>query len=382
MFGVLAVAVAAATFIGTAGPADAALPNSDWTLVTPANDYLPVSGPESCVHGTQFCMVMTGDLADVTNGQYDDADLVTTNAGKTWTPYNNLQPALTGASQLSCASVKVCWALYGADLAETTDGGVTWVNKTPAAWAGKQNAYLLSSLDCISTATCWVSGTYPKPGNVNDPYLATVTNGRLMVFSNLPSLGHGGTYGLTGVSCVSALSCVAVGIGGTTTAEPVVLTTYNGGLTWRLSVPSGILPLYSVSCVPATGDGLASAPALTCYAGGGTASLASPSTDSATVAVTHDGGLSWNTVENAPNVGWHVGSISCASASNCWATASGFTSTSLLGTADGGASWSTVTSDYQVGEYSSEVSCPSLTTCVATTAARIAVTADDGGLAG
>ena len=56
------------------------------------NDYLPVSGPESCVPGTQFCVAITGDTADVHNDQYGLADLVSTDAGQTWTTYNGLFP--------------------------------------------------------------------------------------------------------------------------------------------------------------------------------------------------------------------------------------------------------------------------------------------------
>ena len=93
ILGALAAGVAAATVLGTAMPAHAAvLPSNDWTEYQPANDYLPVSGPESCVPGTQFCVAITGDTADVHNDQYGLADLVSTDAGQTWTTYNGLFP--------------------------------------------------------------------------------------------------------------------------------------------------------------------------------------------------------------------------------------------------------------------------------------------------
>src|SRR5438876_9895992 len=63
---------------------------------------------------------------------------------------------------LSCATNKVCWvtgmtwATGGPAVAETTDGGKTWTDKTPADWANAP--WWAFAIDCPTATTCWMVG--------------------------------------------------------------------------------------------------------------------------------------------------------------------------------------------------------------------------------
>ena len=94
---------------------------------------------------------------------------------------------------------------------------------------------------------------------VQDPAVAKTTDGGATwaVSGNLPtfvSSDPNGTYTLGGISCVSAVSCVAVGGLNESDGTATVITTADGGATWSRSADqtlSRIEQLFSVSCQPA-----------------------------------------------------------------------------------------------------------------------------------
>jgi hypothetical protein len=146
--GALAAGASIAVTIGLATPAHAALSGSDWTMAKLAPRYAKSlvedpggHEPVSCVPGTKFCVAIVPDVKNVVNGgSIGQAALVTRNAGRTWTGHATL-PSTFLVDALSCATNKVCWvtgttwATGGPAVAETTDGGKTWTDKTPADWA-------------------------------------------------------------------------------------------------------------------------------------------------------------------------------------------------------------------------------------------------------
>src|SRR5260370_38989372 len=71
--GALVAAVAAATVLGTAGPASASLSSSDWTKVALPSGYFidrqTAVAADSCVWHTPFCMVMARNSAAVRNSR-------------------------------------------------------------------------------------------------------------------------------------------------------------------------------------------------------------------------------------------------------------------------------------------------------------------------
>jgi hypothetical protein len=279
---------------------------------------------------------------------------------------------------LSCATTKVCWvtgttwATGGPAVAETTDGGTTWTDKTPAGWASAP--WWALAIDCPTATTCWMVG---PTGFAQDPSAEKTTDGGATwtLFSNLPTVPSTpiGSYELNGISCVSADSCVATGglNGGFGPARAI--STTDGGATWSLSAGAALTPvqqLDGVSCLPDTGG------TTTCYAAGTTPAPAGTNVSSSVVLVSHDDGATWAQVESLADNGW-FNTISCASTQNCWAGGAG-TTDALAGTSDGGSSWSVVTSDTSnEGGY---VSCLSISRCVAVTDNGIWFTSDDGGL--
>jgi photosystem II stability/assembly factor-like uncharacterized protein len=378
VLGILTAAAFAAA-VGSAAPAQAALSGNDWTEQTlPANYSIgggaPLS-PVSCVPGTRFCVVIADDSANIVNGFFiGQAALVTTDAGQTWTGYATL-PSTFQVTAVSCASASICWAsgITWQDspaVAESTDGGQTWTDKTPTAWAAA--TWWPKAIDCVSATTCWLAGVN-NAGNLENPAVIETTDGgaNWTTLSNLPTfVSHdpNGTYELDGISCLSAVSCVAVGGLNDGSGTATVISTTDGGATWTRSddpTLSRIEELFSVSCLPAAHA------RTTCFAAGTAQQAAGP-----VAVLSRDGGVTWGDRQQFDNTGW-LNSISCATTENCWAAGSG-TTVSLVGTADAGKSWASVTSD--TSNQDGSVSCLSVNVCVATTDNGLWVTSDDGGL--
>ena len=383
----LAVAMAAVTVLGTAGPASASLSSSDWTQIPLPSGYFisrqTAVAADSCVRGTQFCMVMASNSADVRNGNPNliaDGVLVTTDGGQTWTGYNTLPAAFYRGLSLSCWSASVC-GVAGQDIfgepqvAFTTDGGQTWTDPTPASWANVN--WIATSMDCVSATTCWLTGLNGPFGNLVEPILFKTPDlgATWQDHSNLPdsnSTNPKVAYALQDISCVSAASCVAVGGPNQVGGRGTVVETSDGGRTWTRFGSAKLDNFQSVSCVP--GSALP-----TCFVTGSVYDTQTGADDSV-IAASRTGGVSWSVKQNFGNQGQPFYSMTCTDADHCWAGGNGGTQ-ALDGTADGGASWSLVTSSDD-GIDLGDVACLSVTVCIATTDNGLWLTTDDGGLAG
>jgi len=386
VLGALAVAAAAVTVLGTAGPASASLSSSNWTEVPLPSGYSidreTAVAADSCVWHTQFCMAMASNSADIRNGNPNaiaDGVLVTTDGGQTWTGYNTLPAAFFRGLSVSCWSATICGVagqdVYGEpQVAFTTDGGQTWTDPTPASWANVD--WIATSIDCVSASTCWLTGLDGPFGNLVDPILLKTSNlgASWRTYGNLPdshSTNPAVAYALQDISCVSAASCVAVGgpnqVGGTGT----VLETSNGGQTWTRFPSAKLDNFQSVSCV----RGIA---VPTCFATGTVYDAASGADDGVT-AVSRTGGRSWSVDQELGDEGPFY-SITCTDASHCWAGGTGGT-VAFEGTADGGQTWSMVTASEGDTDETS-ISCLSVSVCVATADDGLWVTTNDGGLTG
>lgn len=384
------VAVLAPVFL-IPGSAQAALSGTNWAAAkVPASfDFTDApSSPVSCVPGTGFCVVVTLDDA-ITNPNFTigQADLVTTNSGKHWKGFTDLPTAAMDVLSISCPTTTVCWAAGASNgsnspqVAKSSDGGQTWKLATPAGWASGAVGWW-NAIDCVSKSVCWVAGVGAGP--TTTPAAAVTTDGgkTWRTMSNLPPVPvdpAGNTYGLTAVSCVSAISCVAVGGPNDGTGSPAIISTTDGGATWSISADPSLAvldSLNSVDCLPAPAASSASAASPVCYAGGTT--LLGPGQPGGAAEIkSDDGGATWGGGTQTFDVTGWVSSISCASARHCWA-AGGGTTVALIGTSDGFQTWSAVTSDTsnEIGN----VSCPTASFCVATTDDALWVTGNDGGL--
>jgi hypothetical protein len=380
----LIIGVAAATVLSLTGTAHASVSSSDWTAVPLSSSYFADLGdpsPVSCVQGTDFCAVITTDSNNLDGSVIGNTALVTRNGGRTWSGYP--MPALFSQVQsISCVSASICWAAgQGAEalpgLAETTDGGRTWMNMTPATWSSAQR--WPNAIDCLSATTCWIAGQN-NVGSIGDPWLAKTSDGGATwsTFTELPgsdATSLSTAYQLYGLSCTSATTCIAVGGSNRAPSEASVLATRNGGRSWTRTELPGADTLFGISCVQgAAGGWFFSPPAATCVAVGNAGSAGAES-----VVITSDnGGSTWSAAQDFDNGGWFA-SAACLTAKDCWIGGAG-TTQALIGTVNGGSSWTSVSADTTNEEV--YVSCLSRSVCVATIGNGLYVTDDDGGLAG
>jgi hypothetical protein len=222
----------------------------------------------------------------------------------------------------------------------------------------------LQAVDCTSSTFCVAVGMY-RDGDYYQA-LAETFDGTAWAVVASPNVVGSEANELTGVSCSSDSSCVAVGYyGASDETDHAFAETFNG-TTWSLATvpePSGAADsyLYGVSST-----------------GGGTYMAVGYSYDSTTgqaLAETFDG-TTWSiatSADAASSLGDELNAVSCTSASACFAVGNYFST--ALGTTDtlaetwDGADWTIATSANNAstseGNVLNAVSCTSATSCVA-----------------
>ena len=181
--------------------------------------------------------------------------------GKTWTPTAPATPKGSSGGQLlgvSCAAAKSCVAVGGdftnsggAALAESWNGSKWTVSRPPEPKGSVVGD--LNKVSCTSTLHCIAVGSWGT--NTAGSALADVWNGATWARLSVPAPAVGKEDAdLTGVSCPSAKSCVAVGTGTTGLKGGLVsFAEFWNGTTWatgKISWPKGVSNafLYGVSC--------------------------------------------------------------------------------------------------------------------------------------
>ena len=158
-------------------------------------------------------------------GTYDNASgtglpLAETWNGHTWTVQPTPVPAGSTGSYLvglGCASTAFCTAVgyyyTGAGtsqaLAEQWNGRSWVISPTPSLPGSKQS--LLSGVSCPTTSTCVAVGTVFPTSGPNGPY-AEIWNGRGWTVEATPLPAGSGGANLAAVACSSATTCTAVGV--------------------------------------------------------------------------------------------------------------------------------------------------------------------------
>jgi hypothetical protein len=169
---------------------------------------------------------------------------------------------IAAGSRVSCGSAKACLAVgtninstsgISAPIAEAWNG-TKWKSVAVHAPKGPSGASL-TGVSCKSVASCLAVGEYST--SAGDRPFALTWNGTALKPTAAPPVPAGDTIvSLSGVSCVTTRSCVAVGtsIGGTGGIR-VLVETWNGAKWTDHVVPvssSVFLDFNSVSCVSAT----------------------------------------------------------------------------------------------------------------------------------
>lgn len=298
--------------------------------------------------------------------------LKTADGGSTWSDIT--QVAMGGAadsfSGVSCPSTSVCYVVGapnpngngpGGLVAKTIDGGATWTSTTLAA--------PLNTVSCPTTTVCfagvglggqifattngtnWSAQSTPTTDGIFGISCTSTTNCMAVTYHGNGSFILATTNGtswstilttsntLFGITCSSSTTCYAVG---NDTTSNAIQTTTDGGGHWTESNPAnpGGGTIYSVSCTSLT----------TCYAVGGGGGIWG-TTD----------GVTW-TPQPSPNGYWY--SVSCAAGTaSCVVVA--YTPGRIARTVNAGAAWFLVAPSGGSDSFRS-VSCPSATVCFAT----------------
>jgi hypothetical protein len=317
----------------------------------------------SCGSST-FCMAVGGGIGP-RGGQGVGVVFVTTDGGFTWVPRS--PPAgMGGLEGVACVGSDDC-VVNGSDPAAvnslsalTSDGGYSWTTRSVAVGIGGLQAVSCpASLECVAVGTA-ASTTYA---------LRTKDGGRSWSAQSMAAA----VVSLSAVSCGSSLDCVAVGfqpVPGqqfSDAFEGAVVATSDGGLSWRLvSLPSGVASLSAVSC----------ATAARCVALGDAPPAASTSgivptgTYQAIALATRNGGTTWSSPVAIPVIS-AVQGVSCSTTSSCVAVGQQFP-TNPPGpaipvaevTRDGGKVWDGHPLPGR-GEEPTGISCASSSLCVA-----------------
>lgn len=217
--------------------------------------------------------------------------------GGAWKPIATPAASLQSLSSISCLSMSDCEA--------TGENGVVHWNGTSWGPVTVFDNDALSSVTCLSDTNCWAVGFQVKPNQITFHNAVLHGSGSKWTQEKVPQPS---SYGqLSGVTCVSASDCWAVGNevpkGSNTSVNEVL---HWNGSTWSLSsAPAGSQPnneLWAVSC-PASSD---------CWAVGD---------NNATTEALHWNGTAWSiaSVPDPHGSGYLLG-VSCQSKTACFAT--------------------------------------------------------------
>ena len=352
----------------TAVPRPSAL---SWRLVSAVNpstwQQLPSTGFQSGLDLTcpteTTCYVEDSPPSVGRPGQIE----VTHDGGSTWQQASLPGNVTLPTTGLDCVSADVCISVATdssgtEEFVTTDDGGGTW-SSFPAP-TDLPSAFSISSVSCTTLTACvavgWSGGAAGPAGRA----LVTTDSGARWSESELPA----GFVPLH-VACFVGGRCIATGSGGPESTAGDALYSADGGSTWvGAAVPSDVGTLGSVTCsdgsdcvatvaggggptasdlvattdsgttwtqVPAVGLptsvvlGLSCPTSAYCWLSGALISLRALETEPVAVgnaqvkgllAMTHDGGQSWQTVVVPPSL--HVGpvpAISCPDATTCFA---------------------------------------------------------------
>ncbi len=227
--------------------------------------------------------------------------------GKTWSQLTPVKPAGARSSlfdAISCSGPVNCVAVGRAvtgpvHRADSAGLAESWNGASWAMLPSPTGLTTLTGVSCPTSTTCVAVGAGPNGTSI----ASSVWNGSSWTALTIPSpvIGPAGIPTLAGVSCSSATNCIAVG----TDTGPIA-EQWTGGSSWQqLSVPVPV-PTYNfagVSCPTSTA----------CVAVGGVGDTASLSTYSAFAATWN--GSSWRVLRTGPvDV---LAGVSCSGVSHC-----------------------------------------------------------------
>jgi photosystem II stability/assembly factor-like uncharacterized protein len=287
------------------------------TTVAPTTTTAPYTGPKITSISSVSCADAIHCWAGAGVGTSGDesAILASANGGATWN-VQEVIPGVDGIGLFACPSSTDCMSAGDRVVSQepplllsTTDGGATW-SRQPVS----SGVVSIDAMSCRNDSDCWLVAEKPQGF---DLVMATTDWGGSWTVQDRSSIevSMGVSFGL---SCPSTADCVVVGAG--------ALTTTNGGSTWQKHVfPVGAsLPgeLNVVAC-----------PSVSFCMAEEDVTSAVPANASTGIATSHDGGVSWKTVETVNEAVFRT--LSCPTTTVCLAVAGSI----MQKTTDGGSTW-------------------------------------------
>jgi hypothetical protein len=226
---------------------------TQWSIVSsPAESFESTLDGMSCVSASDCWAV--GSSWD--NSNLDSATLVEQYDGGQWSIVPSPNPSGSTRSKLdsvTCVSASDCWAV-GGTLIEQYDG-TQWSiisSPTPSDSSGTE----LTGVTCATSNDCWAVGSYTdSSGNVAYSPLVEQYDGTQWSIVSSPTPSESPWTDLTGVTCVTASDCWAVGSYYDSGDNQYTLIEQYDGTQWSTissPTPSDGGQLNSVTCATAT----------------------------------------------------------------------------------------------------------------------------------
>lgn len=240
-------------------PVAASWDGSMWKVLSTPN---PTPGPPDTLNGALNSVSCISSTACIAVGFDRHGTLAENWNGTQWkvepTPQlGRSEVAPLGLKSISCTSATACSAVGYVEnpstlrqhpLAERWNGTTWSMQATPTSPGGILDA--LTSVSCVSSTRCAAVGAYTR--NDGEFTLTAIWNGRL--WNIQPTRAPSGTPDgpLTDVSCASATSCVAVGLGSDIHGTYGKVEAWNGTV-WRFvpspDIPGANVAFSGVSCI-------------------------------------------------------------------------------------------------------------------------------------
>jgi hypothetical protein len=239
------------------------LANGKWTLTRAPVPSAPLDTSRGSLSGVacptpKLCFAVGAYDTDYGAGVHNRTLIEQWN-GSRWTIASRIRPADSARSALldvECPSTGLCFAVGQWDNVKSGRAEVLLLQWNGKTWSIRHAPHpppkaidsALAAITCSSGTSCFAVGTYSKSKYLGQS-LVEQWNGRgwAVVGSPNPPKPNNQVVGLTGVSCASATSCLAVGHGGTSgeDATPTPLSLRWTGARWVI-VPTPNAPRYSL----------------------------------------------------------------------------------------------------------------------------------------
>jgi hypothetical protein len=238
-----------------------------WSVVpnpNPANTFSSSLAGVACP-GASHCIAV-GSYSTLSTTTSTTATLVETSNGSTWSIVTSPNP--TGSTYavlegISCLSTSDCIAVGSSSdqsgpevpLAESWNGTTWSIVDVPGVWTGVN---VLSAVSCSGPSTCFAVGSQAPNGFGSTPTTTLIERWNGSTWSVSPNPNpNAETASLSGISCIGATACYAVGSSGALngSSSQTLVEVWNGA-TWSVSPSPNVLalPTYlaGISCTSET----------------------------------------------------------------------------------------------------------------------------------